>query len=89
MSNLFTEICLFFKKRKLYRKDIILRSIVENFVEKVENLGVKDFVRITDRRLPNAPYAQFEIEAPTSLPVAFREKLRLDRSVKRILVQSL
>lgn len=58
-------------------------------VEKTENLGVKDFVRVTDRRLPNAPYAQFEIEAPSSLPVAFREKLRLDRSVKRIFVQSI
>lgn len=58
-------------------------------VEKTENLGVKDFVRITDRRLPSAPYAQFVIDAPATLPVAFREKLRLDRSVKRILVQSL
>lgn len=56
-------------------------------VEKVENLGVKTFVRVTDRRLPNAPYAQFDVEAPKTLPTAFREKLRLDRSVKRILVQ--
>lgn len=68
-----------------------MKSLLETLgakVEKVENLGVKDFVRITDRRLPNAPYAQFDIEAETTLPVAFREKLRLDRSVKRILVQS-
>lgn len=69
-----------------------MKSLLETLgakVEKTENLGVKDFVRVTDRRLPNAPYAQFDIEAPASLPVAFREKLRLDRSVKRILVQSL
>lgn len=58
-------------------------------VGKVENLGVKDFVRVTDRRQPNAPYAQFDIEAPASLPIAFREKLRLDRAIKRILVQSI
>ena len=57
-------------------------------VENVNDLGNKDFVRVTDRRMPNAAYAQFDIEATGTLPVVFREKLRLDRSIKRILIQS-
>lgn len=57
-------------------------------IEDVKDLGVKDFVRVTNRRMPSAHYVQFDVAAATSLPVVFREKLRLDRSIKRILIQS-
>ncbi|MDR0535906.1 MAG: 30S ribosomal protein S6 [Puniceicoccales bacterium] len=53
-----------------------------------ESLGQKDFVRVTDRKNPSGIYVQITFEGPASVPVAFREKLRLDRTIKRILVQS-
>lgn len=57
-------------------------------LEDVKDLGVKDFVRVTNRRMPNAHYVQFDIVAAPTFPVVYREKLRLDRSIKRILIQS-
>ncbi|MCD8284484.1 MAG: 30S ribosomal protein S6 [Opitutae bacterium] len=57
-------------------------------LEETKDLGVKDFVRVTDRRMPNAHYVQFYVSAGTTLPVVFREKLRLDRTIKRILFQA-
>lgn len=57
-------------------------------LEEVTDLGVKDFVRVTNRRMPNAHYTQFDVAAATTFPVAFREKLRLDRTIKRILIQA-
>ena len=61
---------------------------LEGKVSEVKNLGQKDFVRVTDRKNPNGVYVQIEFSAPASAPVAFREKLRLDKTIKRILIQS-
>lgn len=61
---------------------------VEATVSDVKNLGSKDFVRITDRKNPNGTYVQIEFAAPASAPAAFRDKLRLDKTIKRILIQS-
>lgn len=61
---------------------------VEGKVSKVENLGQKDFIRITDRKNPNGTYVQIAFEAPATAPAAFRNKLRLDKTVKRILLQT-
>ena len=61
---------------------------VEGTVGEVKNLGQKEFVRVTDRKNPNGVYVQIDFSAPATAPVAFREKLRLDKTVKRILIQS-
>lgn len=61
---------------------------VAGTVTEVKNLGQKDFVRITDRKNPNGTYVQIAFSAPATAPLAFREKLRLDKTVKRILIQS-
>lgn len=61
---------------------------VEGKVTDVKNLGQKDFVRITDRKNPNGTYVQIAFEAPAAAPAAFRQKLRLDKTVKRILIQT-
>ncbi|MCR5183752.1 MAG: 30S ribosomal protein S6 [Opitutales bacterium] len=58
-------------------------------LDETHDLGVKDFVRITDRRMPSAHYVQFDVTAPETIAVSFREKLRLDRTIKRIMVQAL
>jgi small subunit ribosomal protein S6 len=57
-------------------------------VTRDESLGLKEFVRVTDRKNPNGIYVQISFDGPTTAPAAFREKLRLDRTVKRLLVQS-
>ncbi|MDR1817961.1 MAG: 30S ribosomal protein S6 [Puniceicoccales bacterium] len=53
-----------------------------------ESLGQKTFVRVTDRKNPSGIYVQITFNGPTTAPAAFREKLRLDRTIKRLLVQS-
>jgi small subunit ribosomal protein S6 len=57
-------------------------------VTREESLGQKEFVRVTDRKNPSGVYIQIYFDGPASVPAAFREKLRLDRTVKRLLVQS-
>lgn len=61
---------------------------VEGKVAEAVNLGQKEFARVTDRKMPHGIYVQYLFEAPASAPAALQEKLRLDRTVKRILVQS-
>lgn len=61
---------------------------VQGKVTEVKNLGSKDFVRVTDRKNPNGTYVQIAFTAPASAPSAFRQKLRLDKTVKRILIQT-
>ncbi|MFM8904884.1 MAG: 30S ribosomal protein S6 [Verrucomicrobiota bacterium] len=67
-------------------KDVLKSA--ECKVTEVENLGQKEFSRVVDRKFPSGLYVQFHFDGPVGAPVAFREKLRLDRSVNRILVQS-
>ncbi|MDR2512585.1 MAG: 30S ribosomal protein S6 [Puniceicoccales bacterium] len=64
-----------------------LASVGANVSREV-SLGQKNFVRVTDRKNPAGIYVQIHFDGPTTVPSAFREKLRLDRTVKRILVQS-
>ena len=69
-----------------------LKSIigaVEGVVDQVKNLGVLDFARVTDRTLTAAHYLQVDFSAPRTAPVALREKLALDRTVNRMLVEAL
>lgn len=57
-------------------------------VSKVNNLGQKDFIRVTDRKVPNGLYLQFLLSAPSSFSSAVQERFRLDKTVNRILVES-
>ena len=65
----------------------ILKSI-DCKVSEVENLGQREFSRAVDRKFLSGLYVQISIEGPVTAPAAFAEKLRLDRTVDRILVQS-
>lgn len=58
-------------------------------VTKVNNLGQKDFIRVTDRKAPNGIYVQFLLSAPSAFPSVVQERFRLDKTVKRILVESI
>lgn len=68
-------------------KDTI--TAIDGEVAEVENLGQQEFVRVTDRRFPSGIYVQISFAGPSDSPRVLGEKLRLDRTVNRILVQSL
>lgn len=67
------------------KKDIVA---VEGEVGVIENLGRKDFIRVTDKKFTGAPYVQISFTAPPSAPAKLKERLRLNQSVYRIFLQT-
>jgi small subunit ribosomal protein S6 len=63
-------------------------TAVQGEVTAVENLGKRDFVRVTDRKLTGAAYVQIAFTAPAVAPAQLKERLRLNGSVYRTFVQS-
>ncbi len=66
-----------------------IKGVIESTgckVESVENLGQKQFVRTTDKKFPSGIYVEFNYEGPAEANAQIREKLRLDKTVDRILV---
>jgi small subunit ribosomal protein S6 len=61
---------------------------VKGEVAAVENIGKKDFARVTDRKLTGAHYVQVTFSGPAGVPAQLREKLRLNGSVYRTFIQS-
>ncbi len=62
---------------------------IQGVISQVKNLGVRDFVRVTSRKFTAAHYVQIDFNAPATAPTALREKLSLDRTIDRMLVESL
>lgn len=63
-------------------------TAIQGDVTAVENLGKKDFARVTDAKLPGASYVQMTFSAPPQGPSQLRERLRLNNNVYRTFVQS-
>lgn len=57
-------------------------------VSSSEDLGVRDFVRAADQRFKQGHYLEFYFNGPGSTPAVLKEKLRLDKRVNRIFVES-
>jgi small subunit ribosomal protein S6 len=57
-------------------------------VTAVENLGRRDFARVTDPRLAGATYVQMTFSAPATTPAQLRERLRLNHTVYRTFVET-
>ena len=57
-------------------------------VSNVENLGQKEFIRVTDKAYPAGIYVAFQFSGPGTTAEALKEKFRLDKTVNRILVQT-
>ncbi len=55
-------------------------------IKGVENIGKKDFVRVTDKKLTGAHYVQIDFSGPAETPATLREKLRLNNSVYRTFI---
>jgi small subunit ribosomal protein S6 len=64
-------------------------TAVKGTVGAVENLGKRDFVRVTDKKLTGAVYVQVDFSAGAEAPVALKERLRLKHHVYRTFVQSI
>ena len=61
---------------------------VKGEVTAVDNIGKKDFARVTDKKLTGAHYVHINFTAPADAPANLREKLRLNGSVYRTFIQS-
>ena len=65
----------------------IMESIGGN-VKEVEHLGQKEFVRVTDRKFTAGIYVQYDVSGPATLPAELNNKIRLDKTVNRVLIES-
>ena len=63
-------------------------ATVEGEVGEIENLGQRDFARVTDPKRPSGVYVQVHFSAPGSAPAALQERLRLNQTVYRTYVES-
>ena len=61
---------------------------VRGEVSAVDNIGKKDFIRVTDKKLTGAAYVHINFSAPPDAPANLRERLRLNSSVYRTFIQS-
>ena len=61
---------------------------VHGDVTAVENIGKKDFVRVTDPKMTSATYVHVSFAAPAEGPAQLIERLRLNSSVYRTFIQS-
>ena len=57
-------------------------------VSDTEDLGVRDFSRAADRRFAQGHYLEFYFSSEGTVPAQLKEKLRLDKRVNRIFIQS-
>ena len=58
-------------------------------VESLENLGRRDFSRVTEKDHTGDTYLQVVVSGPASLPGDFQERVRLDRLFKRTMFKSI
>ena len=61
---------------------------VNGEVSAVEDLGKRDFARVTDKKLTGAPYVQITLSAAGDAPAQLVERLRLNSNVYRTFIQS-
>ncbi len=63
-------------------------SSVQGEVTAVENLGRREFARKTDDKFPAGVYVQVNFSAPAAAPAQLQERLRLNATVYRALVEN-
>lgn len=57
-------------------------------VSSVEELGKRDFTRVTNPKFTGAPYVQITYSASGDAPAQLRERLRLNQNVYRVFIQA-
>lgn len=53
-----------------------------------EDLGVRQFARAADQRYTQGHYLEVYLSGPGTVPAALQEKLRLDKRVNRVFIES-
>ncbi len=63
-------------------------TTLQGEVTGVENLGKRDFARVTDPKLTGATYVHIAFTAAAEVPANLKERLRLNSSVYRTFVEA-
>jgi len=63
-------------------------AAIQGDVTAVENLGRRDFVRKTDAKFPSGVYVNIAFSAPAGAATQLHERLRLNDTVYRALVEN-
>ena len=63
-------------------------AAVHGEVTAVENIGRREFIRKTDDKFPAGVYVQVNFTAPAAAPAQLHERLRLNDTVYRALVEN-
>jgi small subunit ribosomal protein S6 len=63
-------------------------TALQGEVTAVENIGRREFIRKTDDKFPAGVYVQVNFTAPAAAPAQLHERLRLNDSVYRALVEN-
>ncbi len=58
-------------------------------VTHVEDHGSKEFVRVTDKSYTAGNYVSIDFRSPPEAPAALHERLRLNKTVNRVIVTAL
>ena len=62
-------------------------TAIQGEVTSVENIGRRDFIRKTDPQFPSGVYVNMAFSAPAGAPAQLHERLRLNDSVYRAIVE--
>ena len=54
-----------------------------------EDLGMRDFARAADRRYTQGHYIEIYFDGTGNVPATLKEKLKLDKRINRIFIESL
>ena len=63
-------------------------AAVQGEVTAVENIGRRDFIRVTDPKNPAGVYVQMNFSGPATAPAQLHERLRLNHTVYRAIVEN-
>lgn len=63
-------------------------AAVKGQVSTVENIGRRDFVRVTDKKLTGATYVHIDFAGTAETPAVLKERLRLNQRVYRTFIQN-
>jgi|GEM_PF-420338 ribosomal protein S6 len=57
-------------------------------VEGVEDIGVRDFIRVTHKANPTGHYVAIAFTATGDINIVIQQKLKLEKEVKRIFIEA-
>lgn len=72
----------------LQEKVTTMLSDLGGEVSTMENIGRQEFVRVTEKDHTGDTYLLVEASGPASMPGDLQERIRLDKQIKRVMVQS-